>query len=117
MNGALRKISVNVSGGKYTLSYRHGYYAREDSAPGSAQGVQQQAAQHAAQNGDPLAPFMDFGLPQTDQILYTERIVPATPSEPSGKTDKYAVDFVVPLTDLELKTNAEGNHAGTSTCA
>ncbi len=109
MNGALRKIGVNVSGGKYTLSYRHGYYAREDSAPGSAQGAQQQAAQHAAQNGDPLGPFMDFGLPQTDQILYTERIVPAAPTtqaETSGKSDKFAVDFVVPLTDLDLKLNA-----------
>ncbi|UWZ85590.1 VWA domain-containing protein [Occallatibacter riparius] len=116
MNGALRKISVNVSGGKYSLSYRHGYYAREDSAPGSAQGAQQQAAQRAVQTGDPLAPFMDFGLPLTDQILYTERIVPAapsTPSETSGKSDKYAVDFVVPLTDLDLKLNQDGNRTGT----
>jgi VWFA-related protein len=113
MNGALRKIGVNVSGGKYTLSYRHGYYAREDSAPGSTQGAQKQAAQHAAQNGDPLTPFMDFGLPQTDQILYTERIVPAAQSDASGKNDKYAVDFVVPLTDLDLKVNADGNRSGT----
>jgi VWFA-related protein len=116
MNGALRKINVTVSGGKYTLSYRHGYYAREDSAPGSAQDAQKHAMQHAAQTSDPLAPFMDFGLPQTDQILYTERIVPATPSTPSetsGKSDKYAVDFVVPLTDLDLKLNEDGTHKGT----
>jgi VWFA-related protein len=116
MNGALRKISVSVSGGKYTLSYRHGYYAREDSAPGSAQAAQQRASEHAAQNGDPLGPFMDFGLPQTDQILYTERIVPAapsTPSETSGKSDKFAVDFVVPLTDLDLKLSPDGNRSGT----
>jgi VWFA-related protein len=116
MNGALRKISVSVSGGKYTLSYRHGYYAREDSAPGSAQAAQQLASQHAAQNGDPLGPFMDFGLPQTDQILYTERIVPAapsTPSETSGKSDKFAVDFEVPLTDLDLKLGPGGDRSGT----
>jgi VWFA-related protein len=116
MNGALRKINVTVSGGKYSLSYRHGYYAREDSAPGSAQNAQKNALQHAAQTGDPLAPFMDFGLPQTDQILYTERIVPASgssPSEPSEKSDKYAVDFVVPLTDLDLKPGEDGTHKGT----
>lgn len=115
MNGALRKINVTVSGGKYRLSYRRGYYAREDGEPGAAQEAQKRALQHAVQTGgDPLSPFMDFGLPQTDQILYSERIVPATvpAAANEGKSDRYAVDFVVPLTDLDLKLEADGNHSG-----
>src|SRR3569833_2377822 len=98
MNGKFRKIGVSVDG-KYNLSYRRGYYAREDTAPGSAQEAQTRAEQHAIQTGaDPLGPFMDFGLPQTEQILYTERVVPEQQSPNANpKGERYAVDFTVSL--------------------
>jgi hypothetical protein len=65
---------------------------------------------------DPLLPFMELGTPQTQQILYKIRIVPATAprTPPAGKKDKsfYAVDFAVDLKDLDLKLEANGQHTG-----
>jgi hypothetical protein len=116
MDGAFRKIGVSVDG-KYHLSYRRGYYARSDGEPGAAQEAQTRAVQHAIQAGaDPLGPFMDFGLPQTEQILYTERVVPEQqPQDANPKGERYAVDFVVSLADLNLKQDPDGTHKGTLT--
>jgi hypothetical protein len=60
---------------------------------------------------------MDFGLPQSEQILYTERIntVDAkTPVEGSaaGNRDRYAVEFTVQLGDLDLQLDPDGLHKG-----
>ncbi len=127
MNGAFRKIKVNVAGGKYTLSYRRGYYARDEGLPGASQSAQNQAVQQASHTGtDPLGPFMDFGLPQTEQILYKVRIVPEPDKpegQPAGKTeiksdiqgphDRYAVDFAVDLKDLNFTLGSDGLHKAT----
>lgn len=114
MNGAFRKISVSIEG-KYKLSYRRGYYAREEGEPGAAQEAQTRAVQHAIQTGaDPLAPFMDFGLPQTEQILYTERVVPEQqPPDAKPRGERYAVDFLVSLDDLKLTQQPDGTRKGT----
>lgn len=111
MNGALRKIDVNVSGGHYSLSYRRGYYAREEGAPGAAQRMQAMAVNQAQTGADPLQPFMDFGLPQSEQILYTEHIVPAAAA--AADHDRYGVDFKVSLDDLNLTADADGVRKGT----
>jgi VWFA-related protein len=112
MNGAFRKIDVSVNGGKYSLSYRRGYYALPEGAPGAAQSTQSHAITQAAQTGsDPLQPFMDFGLPLSEQILYTERIVPAAASS-DDKQDRYGVDFTVSLDDLDLRLDTGGLHKG-----
>ena len=126
MNGAFRKIKVNVAGGKYNLSYRHGYYAKDEGLPGAAQSDQIRAVQMASHTGtDPLNPFMDFGLPQTEQILYKVRIVPtaekpanaddknAIKDEIKGPHDHYTVDFAVDLKDLKLPLDSDGLHKGT----
>ena len=127
MNGTLRKIHVEIEGGKYTLSYRQGYYARDEGRPGASQDAQSRAIQQASSGGtDPLKPFMDFGLRQTEQILYKVRIVPAPPktdAQPSDKNaipemkgahDLYTVDFAVDLNDLHLPLDpADGLHKGT----
>lgn len=116
MNGAFRRIDVEVPG-DYRLSYRRGYYARDEDLPGAAQGAQTRAIQQAANSpgADPLQPFMDFGLPQTGQILYKERIVPAPASPDDAEKDgkaHYKIDIAVDLKDLDLKLDSDGMHKG-----
>ena len=81
MDGVFRKIDVKVAGGKYSLSYRRGYFAVDAALPGSAMSVRNQEVQKlVAQNPgavDPLLPYMDLGMPQSEQILYKVRTVPA----------------------------------------
>lgn len=122
MNGGFRKIAIGLNGKDYTLSYRRGYYARDEDRPGAAQNAQTVAVQQAVAAGaDPLKPFMDFGLPQVGQILYKERIhlapagpAPAASGTPpaNGPRDRYLVDFAVDLKDLDLKLDADGLHKG-----
>lgn len=118
MDGTFRKIHVDTPGGKYILSYRRGYYASEEGRPGASQAVLDQVVKDATKAGaDPLKPFMDFGLPQTDQILYAVHVSPApgTSPTPSSATDvgHFQVDFVVNLKDLDLKLDpADGLHKG-----
>lgn len=125
MNGAFRKISVSIPGTDYSLSYRRGYYASEDGLPGASQDAQTRAIQRASMNqgADPLQPFMDFGLPHSEQILYKLRILPAQAKTPppanipvkgKGPYDHYAVDFAVDRNDLDLPLDAtDGLHKGT----
>lgn len=120
MNGAFRKIEVKVGDTpQYKLSYRQGYYARDESLPGAAQSLQQQEAQRASQNPtaiDPLKPFMTFGMPQSEQILYKALIQHVPPkagnsdAKPSlsGPSDHYSVDFAVDSNDLALKLDSDG---------
>ncbi len=126
MDGVYRKIEVKVGDGEhYTLSYRRGYFARDEDLPGAAQAKQAEAAQSAAQNPtkvDPLEPFMAFGMPQSEQILYKTLVQrkdstdPATAQAKSslkGPADRYSVDFAVDLDDLHLKVDPDGLHKGT----
>lgn len=125
MDGTPRKIEVKVGDNEhYFLSYRRQYIAREDDLPGAAQSRQDEAALHASANPtriDPLQPFMVFGMPQSEQILYKTLIqhIPPKPdaadAKPSLKspTDHYAVDFAVDLNDLALKLDSDGLHKGT----
>lgn len=117
MNGAYRKIGVKVAGGKYKLSYRQGYYAFDEALPGTAiqareQGLQAYSKTHAAV--DPLLPYMDLGMPQSDQILYETKITPMPPSQtgPDKDASRYGVDFAVDLKDLKLSRDSAGVHHG-----
>ena len=120
MDGTFRKIEVKVGdNAHYTLSYRQGYYARDEDLPGAAQSLQAEEAQRAAQDPtaiDPLKPFMVFGMPQSEQILYKALIqhVPpktaAADARPSlkGPTDSYSIDFAVDSDDLAMKLDSDG---------
>ena len=116
MDGSFRKIEVTVTGGKYNLSYRRGYFAVDTRQPGSAISIRNEKSQKpAAQNSEavnPLLPYMDLGMPQSEQILYEVRISPvaANGNEPADKKDKneYKVDFAVDLKDLRLTPGADG---------
>ena len=120
IDGAFRKIEVKIPGGKYDLSYRQGYIATDAGLPGSAMSARNQLVQRlAVQNPgevDPLLPFMDLGMPQSDQILYKARIVPAAAgeNEAGGKKEEnhYKVEFFVDLKDLDLKLDSDGQHKG-----
>jgi hypothetical protein len=119
MDGGFRKITVKLENSKYKLSYRRGYVARNGDLPGAAGFVQEEAAQQASEDPthiDPLAPFMAFGMPQTEQILYKTLIRHAEPKPdssgevPAAKADgdRYIVDFAVNLNDIALKTGEDG---------
>jgi len=128
MDGSLRTIDVKVAGGKYDLSYRRSYYASDEDLPGAALATRAQVVQKlAAQNPgavDPLLPFMDLGMPQTEQILYKALIKPLSEAPPSpsdakpttkGPQKRYSVDFALDLKDLDLKLDSNGLHNGTLT--
>jgi hypothetical protein len=126
MDGTFRKIDVKVSGGNFNLSYRRGYFARDTGLPGGELRLRAQAINKlAAENPgavDPLLPFMDLGMPQSEQILYMVKIQPLAPkvdttaAEPNGEKkggQGYALDFAIDLKDLDLKVDSDGLHKGT----
>ena len=125
MDGTLRNIEVKVAGDKFKLSYRRGYVARDTGVPGNAMAIRAQAIDKlAAQNPgavDPLLPFMDLGMPQSQQILYEVKIQPGAPKADAaaqqggqkGVAQSYAVDFAIDLKDLDLKLDSDGLHKGT----
>jgi len=112
MDDTYRKVDVKVAGGRYNLSFRHGYYARNLDLPGNGQVTAGKPV------GDPLAPFMEFGMPQTEQILYKTLIQPVA-AKAGAATDMkggthYSVDFAIDLKDVDLKLDpADGLHKGT----
>lgn len=116
---SIRHIEVKVEGGKYNLSYRHSYYASDAGLPNTDRvGAKGEAS--VLGESDPLRPFMDFGMPQSEQILYKALIKPlpnnqqAPTLEPSGKgNSRYGVDFAVDLKDLNLRLAPDGLHRGT----
>jgi VWFA-related protein len=120
MDGSFRNIKVKVEGGEYKLSYRRGYFAVEEALPGSSLSVRSQEVQKLASKNpgavDPLLPFMDLGMPQSQQILYKIRVLPAVPNEnePVDKKSKdhYKVDFAIDLKDLRLDLDKDGLHKG-----
>jgi VWFA-related protein len=120
MDGSFRKIEVKIPGVKYSLSYRQGYVAMDSALPGSAMGIRNHTVMKlAAENPgavDPLLPFMDLGMPQSEQILYKVRIVPggAGENEAAGNKDEsdYKLDFSVDLKDLDLRLDSDGLHKG-----
>jgi VWFA-related protein len=124
MDGSFRKIGVTIPGAKYKLAYRQGYFARDTGLPGSAMSFRNHTVMKlAAENPgavDPLLPFMDLAMPQSQQILYKVRIVPvdAGANEVADKKDKsrYTVDFAVDLKDLSLTVGSDGLHKGDAEC-
>lgn len=125
MDGTYRKIEVKIAGGNFIVSYRRGYFARDTGLPGGELRLRAQAINKlAAENPgavDPLLPFMDLGMPQNEQILYTAKIQPLTAKAETGGAEQdkkktggqsYSVDFSIVLKDLDLKLDADGTHKG-----
>jgi hypothetical protein len=125
MDGLPRNIDVKVAGGKFNLSFRHQYTARETDKPGASLATRKQELQKFGAKSpgavDPLLPFMDLGMPQLEQILYKVKIQPATPQTDTaiaeqagqkGTGQSYGVDFAIDLKDLDLKPDSDGLHKG-----
>jgi VWFA-related protein len=120
MDGAFRNIKVKVGGGEYKLSYRRGYFAVDEALPGSSLTMRNQEVQKLASKNpgavDPLLPFMDLGMPQSQLILYKALIVPTAAGEndAADKNNKnhYKVDFAIDLKDLKLNLDTDGLHKG-----
>jgi VWFA-related protein len=125
MNGQFRPIEVKVNGAKYNLSYRRGYFALDEDLPGAAKTTV--AATDATKMTNPLTPVMDFGMPQSEQILYKTMIQPLPPQQDAaappdtkpqekpvakGPTSRYMVNFAIDLSDVRLKEEADGLHTG-----
>ncbi|MFP5234905.1 MAG: VWA domain-containing protein [Acidobacteriota bacterium] len=118
MDGALRTIDINLPGKDYKLIYRRGYYALDQGIPGAALQARQRGLQAYKQqqggNVDPLLPFMDLGMPMSNQLLYEAKItpLPPSPSGPDAGKLRYSIDFAVDLKDLDLKLEPDGTHRG-----
>lgn len=112
LDGHFRKIKVGLSGGRYELAYRLGYYAdpsnRRSEHNRGVEGSSQAAILH--------------GAPDSTQVLFAARVLPATdpefkglkmPGDPVGEMAsklkgplrRYLVDFTVDA--LTLKFNSE----------
>jgi VWFA-related protein len=124
MDGRYRRIEVKVAGGSsYRLSYRRGYIALDENLPGSGLMQREKAIHQLAEKNpgavDPLLPFMDLGMPQSQQILYEAKIQPVPvgdqpkAGDPKSVAARYGIDFAIDAKDLRLPTPADGLHAGT----
>jgi VWFA-related protein len=115
MDGRLRHIEVKVSGGTYQLSYRRGYYAKDEAFVQAAQ---------SKPTGDPLRPLMDHGTPDSTAIVYTMRVLPANPQPApgaaragdnenlKGQVMRYSVAFTVSADHLTLEPAPDGVRHG-----
>ena len=137
MDGQLRSIQLKLAGGgKYKLSYRHGYYAYDDTTPRPKRNPSALMAVAMATNPGPattdalktappaLLPLMQHGSPNSSQILYGLRVQPASPQpEPGGKraganasltgpTTRYTLDFMIRWNDVHLVELSSGAHVG-----
>jgi hypothetical protein len=111
LDGKYRTIDVKLRDENYKLSYRRGYYADAPRPQGDSK---------RDPAGDHLLPFIAFGLPNFDQILYKVRVVPSTPQPAphspragmntsfTGPFTRYSVDFAISVGDLKLKATPDG---------
>jgi VWFA-related protein len=113
MDGKYRRIEVKVPSGKYRLAYRRGYNADDTSAT-----VETKA------EANPLHALMVRGMPNSTQILYAARVLPAdpqpAPNSPhagknpklTGPTTRYTVDLMIRWTDVKLNAVEGGSRNG-----
>lgn len=122
MDGTYRPIAVKVQGGDYRLSYRRGYVALDKDLPGSGDAQRDSAIHKLAEENpgavDPLLPFMELGMPQSQQILVEAHVQPIAvgdqrPGDPRSPAARYSVDFALDAKDVRLPVGADGLHSGT----
>jgi VWFA-related protein len=134
MDGQFHSIQVKLAERGYKLSYRHGYYALDETtlqaSPKSSGQSKFPAVSKASldaspsSNPNPLQPLMERGAPSSTQIIYAVRVEPASPQpaanvERAGANAKlanpstrYTVDFLIQSKDLHLEAASDGNRHG-----
>ena len=113
-DGAFHTIRVEVTGGKYELAYRRGYFAADSS----------QAGQDTAMPS-PMAEAMEPGVPPLSQVIFEAQVLPAGDPElhglqpapgPAGKpaeplhppVTRYFVSYSIDPDQLVLKALPDG---------
>jgi VWFA-related protein len=127
MDGNFRSVQIKLTGAKYKLSYRQGYYALDASTPLPAKskpGIKAVSASKTVAGPDPLQQMMFRGAPSSTQILYAVRVQPANPQPAkdaahagenvklAGPFTRYTVDYLIRSTDLQLSAGANGDRRG-----
>jgi hypothetical protein len=114
MDGHYRKIEVKLADSKLKLCYRHGYNADEDAG----------LAKDSKKDADPLRRQLVHGMPDATQVLFAARVAPVPPQSAadgkilggnaslSGKTTRYAIDFIIQWKDIALTAQPDGIHQG-----
>ena len=115
MDGRFRHIQIKLNNGKYSLSYRRGYFADDLQAVLTA-GVKPDT--------DPLLMLMGRNLPDYSQILFKVLVQPVNPQPPADAPHigsnpdlkdpitRYGADFAISLRDLTLEPTTEGGRHG-----
>ncbi len=113
LDGKYRSIDIRIPDTKYHLSFRRGYNA--DPAT---------LAPATKADADPLNPLMLLGTPNSTEILYGLRVVPAAqqPAPNSaiaghnpkfkGPVRRLSVDFMIRWTDIHLVAAHDDSHTG-----
>lgn len=116
LDSKYRTIKVRLTHENYKLSYRRGYFA-DPPKP--------QSASSTGPFNDHLLPFVSFGLPNFDQIIFDVRARPSVPqptsqSSPAGVIagraapgTRYSVNIAIPLDGLKLTTTPDGSRHDT----
>lgn len=119
-NGAYRKLKVTLTGKKYHLAHRSGYYAIDPFAPLTPSKDLTSSLARAA---------MQHGSPQSRQIVFGARVVPlgkprivqqAPAAKPNKKKkeeapvemQRYGIDHAVAFSDLRFNPTPEGKYHG-----
>ncbi|UWZ84193.1 VWA domain-containing protein [Occallatibacter riparius] len=113
LDGKYRKIDIRLPDTKYHLSWRRGYNA-DPITVGAA----------AKAEADPLHPLMLLGTPNSTEILYGLRVLPAAQqpapnaaiaghnSKLKGPVRRLSVDFMIRWTDINLTPGPNDSHGG-----
>ena len=125
LDGNFRHIEIRVPQGKYTVSYRRGYYAFDSATPHANAPTSAKSTgkpQVATQN--PLQRLMQRGVPSSTQILYGLHVLPATAPlakdapraganvKLTGPVTRYGVDFLIQAKDVNFELMPDGTHRG-----
>jgi len=119
-DGAFRKVKVSLTGKKYHLAYRSGYYAVDPRSLAKPSKDQTSSLARAA---------MQQGSPQSRQVVFGARVVPLgkptmIKAAPGRKTStkkrkdmdmpvemqRYSIDYAVIPTDLRFAPTPEGTY-------
>jgi len=112
LDGGYRRVTVKLESGNYKLAYRQGYNAEET---------------HIATGkpaGDPLKAQLEFGLPNSTELLYGVRV---TASQPQPRPDapraglnaklscpctRYRIEYRIPGSDVAFAPDQNGRQSG-----